>query len=154
MAATSLFAANRAEPLTGKELEEFLGPVSPHVFRWTKLTAIDFELYNGEAKPPLSGHVGFYVGGHPNFKPNPRGTKLKGRIGIFPVIWYRSIDKDALISQQTLVRLDNYWQVDLMISTKRQEDIERLIATIGHLPLFAKKPRFVFGSEHDSAHPW
>ena len=43
LAATSLFAADRAEPLTGKELEEFLGPVSPHVLRWTKLTATDFD---------------------------------------------------------------------------------------------------------------
>ena len=69
------------QPLTGKELGDFLGPVSPEAFRWSKYALVDFGLYNGEAKPPLAGHVAFYLGGHPDFKPAVNSSRTKARLG-------------------------------------------------------------------------
>jgi hypothetical protein len=155
LAAVSLAAAQRpqSKPLTEKELRDFLGPVSPEAFRWSKYTMIDFELYNGEAKPPLSGQVAFYLGGHPDFKPAANSSRTEGLLGRYRVDWYRSVgDKDA-IQQQALIRLDDYWQVDLTVTAKRQEDVNQIIATIAKLPLFSEPPKPAFGS-HPSDHPW
>ena len=46
--ATPVIAAQQPQPLVGKELAAFLGPVSPQAFRWQKYTMIDFEIYQGE----------------------------------------------------------------------------------------------------------
>jgi len=128
LAASGLHAGQQEQPLSGKELREFLGPVSAQAFRWTKYTMIDFELYNGAARPPLSGQVGFYLGGHPDFKPPSGSTTVRGRLGRYRVDWYCSVGENGLIRRDALVRLDDYWRVDLSLSAKRQEDVDRLIA--------------------------
>ncbi len=143
----------KPQPLKGKELVDFLGPVSPQAFRWSKYTLIDFELYNGEAQPPLSGHVAFYVGGHPDFR-RPAGSKeIKKRLGRYSVTWYRDVDKHGVIGYVALIPLDDYWQIDLRVGSKRQADIDQIISTISQLPVFAKKPKPAFGP-HPSDHPW
>jgi hypothetical protein len=141
------------QPLTDQELREFLGPVSPQAFRWSKYTLVDFELYNGEAQPPLSGHVAFYLGGHPNFKPAANSSLIKGRLGRYRLDWYRSPAQKDAIQQKALIRLDDYWQVDLTVTAKRQGDVDQIIATIGQLPLFSQPPKPAFG-QHPSDHPW
>lgn len=142
VAFASVMHAEDAKPLVAKELAEFLGPVSPQAFRWTKDTMIDFDLYNGEAIPPLSGHVGFYLGGHPQeLRREPGSTTVKGRLGIFPVKWLRTVLNDGSISQRALVYLDDYWHVDIWISAKRQADLDRLIVSVSQLPTFTKKPK-------------
>jgi hypothetical protein len=144
----------KPQPLKGKELADFLGPVSPTSFHWSKYTLIDFELYNGEPQAPLSGHVGFYVGGHPDFKPPAGSKQIRGRLGRYPVTWYRAVDKDGLISQDALIPLDDYWQIDLRLSAKRQTDLDQIIATISRLPVFTKKPKPVVSGNNISPHPW
>jgi hypothetical protein len=151
--AASALQAQQEQALKGKELREFLGPVPPKAFRWTRYVLIDFELYNGEARPPLSGKVGFYLGGHPDFKPPSGSTKVRGRVGRYGVDWYCSVGKDGLIRRDALVRLDDYWRVDLSLSAKRQEDVERLITTIAQLPLFSQRAKPAFGPHH-AEHPW
>src|SRR5438045_6261195 len=84
--------SQEARPLTGQELSDFLGPVSPNVIRWTRTQSMDFELFNGEAISPLSGRLYFYLGGHPDFQREPNSTPVSGRLGIFRVKWYRSAD--------------------------------------------------------------
>jgi hypothetical protein len=155
IAAASVAAAqpSQPQPLADKELREFLGPVSPQAFRWSKYTFVDFELYNGEAQPPLSGHVAFYLGGHPNFKPAANSSLIKGRLGRYQVDWYSSVAQKDAIQQQALIRLDDYWQVDLTVTGKRPGDVDQIIATIGQLPLFSQRPKPAFG-EHPSNHPW
>jgi hypothetical protein len=150
--ATPLFAAQHPQPLVGKELAEFLGPVSAQAFRWEKYTLIDFEIYHGEAKPPLAGQVSFYLGGHPDFKPPPASETFRGRLGRYRVTWYRSHEKNDTITQRALIPLEEYWQIDLAVNAKRQADIDRLIATISQLPLFARKPKPGFGP-HAAEHP-
>jgi hypothetical protein len=148
--ATPVIAAQ--QPLVGKELAAFLGPVSPQTFRWQKYTMIDFEIYQGEAKPPLAGHVSFYLGGHPDFKPPPGSQTLQGRLGRYRVSWYRSHEKNGSITYCALIPLERYWQVDLAVNAKRREDIDRLIATISQLPIFASKPKPGFGRTRQSIH--
>lgn len=77
--ATSAMAprAAQAEPFSGDALKEFLGPVPSEIIDWEKQPAIDFELYNGVARAPLSGKVGFYLGTAPNFKPPSNSTVVK-----------------------------------------------------------------------------
>jgi hypothetical protein len=143
----SALHSDAAKPIPPKDLAEFLGPVSPQVIRWTKIAGPDFDLYNGEALSPLSGHVGFYLGGHPQeFKPDPQSSTVRGRLGIFPVKWYCAVMKNGSMSQRALIRLDEYWRVDIAITARRQEDIDRLIATLSQLPTFTKKPK-PFGAE-------
>jgi hypothetical protein len=138
VAATSLFAAQQPQPLVGRELAEFLGPVSPQALRWEKYTMIDFEIYHGEARPPLAGHLSFYLGGHPDFKPPPASHTFQGHLGRYRVTWYRCREKDGSITQGALIPLEKYWQVDLGVNAKRQEDVNQLIATISQLPLSQK----------------
>ena len=144
----------KPQPLQGRELAGFLGPVSPNAFHWSKYTLIDFELYNGEPQPPLSGHVGFYVGGHADFKPAAGSKQIRGRLGRYPVTWYRALDKERGISQDALISLDDYWQIDLRLSAKRQTDLDQIIATISRLPMFTNKPKPAFSGNNISPHPW
>jgi hypothetical protein len=154
IAVASICGAQQSQPLQGKELAEFLGPVSPHTFRWSKYTMIDFELYNGEAMPPLSGHVGFYLGGHPDFQRTAGSKQIKGHLGRYPVTWYRAVDEHGVIGQVALIPLDNYWQIDLSLSAKQQADIDQIITTIARLPVFTNKPKPVFSGNKLSSHPW
>jgi len=102
---------------------------------------VDFELYNGKANAPLAGNVGFYVGGHPSFKPPSNSIETHGHLGRYDAKWYRSIAADSTIKQAALIRLDDYWRVDIRVSANRQVDVDRLIEAVGHLPLFANLPR-------------
>ncbi len=132
---------NDPQPIPPDELTEFLGPVSPDAIRWTRYSLIGFQLYNGEAISPLSGHVGFYVGSYPDFKPDANSTTARGRLGIFPVKWYRSKADDGSFSQHALVRLDDVWKVDIKFTAKQQADVDRLVSVVSQLPLLTKKPK-------------
>jgi hypothetical protein len=140
LAFTSAVAAPKPQPLLGKELADFLGPVSPNLIHWSKCTLVDFWVYNGQAMPPLSGRVGIYIGGHPSFEPDPGSTAVNGRLGIFPVKWYRSVTEKGFISEQGLVQLDRYWVVDIRFTAQRQEDVDRLAAIVSQLPMFTRTP--------------
>src|SRR5437588_11259638 len=97
--------AEGGKPMPEKELEEFLGPVSPKAIEWTKSTGADFDAYVGRAKPPLSGTVNLYIGGWPHFKANAASKTVTGRLGLFPVTWRRTIAPDGIITQETAFQL-------------------------------------------------
>jgi hypothetical protein len=140
VAAASSVRAQPA-PMPKKELSQFLGSVSPKAIEWTKTAGPDFDVYRGLARPPLSGEVGFYLGGWPDFKPDAGSTLVRGRLGIFPVQWHRKVATDGSVSQKALIRLDDYWQIDIWVSAKRQADLDRLLAIVAQLPTFTKKPK-------------
>lgn len=127
--------------MPAKELSEFLGPASGGAISWTKYLGPDFDVYYGHANPPLSGDIGFYLGGWPSFKAEPDSTMIEGKLGIFPLRWHRAVAKDGSIRQNALVRLDDYWQVDIWVSAKRQADLDRVLQTVARLPTFTKKPK-------------
>ena len=130
---------------TGMELAEFLGPVPPDVVHWSRVVSIDFVVYHGVAQPPLSGRVGFYVGGWPDFKPEDGSTIVKDRLGIYPVKWYRKMRANGTIRQTGLVKLDYYWKSDVWIEAARQSDVDQLVAILAKLPTFTKKPEPIPG---------
>lgn len=141
------------QPLTRHELRDFLGPVAPDAFQWRKQTFVDYELYNGEARPPLVGHVGFYVGGHPNFTPPQDSTIVRSRLGRYAVEWHRARSEKGSPFEQTLIRLDNYWYVDLRVSAKTQKDIDRITPVLSQLPVFSQPPKSP-SRPHYAPHPW
>jgi hypothetical protein len=134
-------AQDYAKPMPAKELAEFLGPVSREAISWTKLVGPDFDVYHGQANPPLSGVVSFYLGGHPSFKLETGSTIVEGMLGIFPVRWHRVVTEDGSVKQRALIRLDDYWQVDIWVHAKRQKDLDKLLTVISRLPTFTQKPK-------------
>jgi hypothetical protein len=132
-------------PFTGEELSAFLGPVSPDVVQWTRIGAVDFVVYHGVAQPPLSGRVGFYLGGNPDFQPEPGSMTLKDRLGIFPLKWHRKVAGDGTVTQSALVKLDYYWRAHVWVTAARQSDVDQLIAILSQLPTFTKKPEPIPG---------
>ena len=138
--ATACFVYAQPAPIPEKELSQFLGSVSPKTIEWTKTAGPDFDVYYGRARPPLTGEVGFYLGGHPDFQPDAGSAKVRGQLGIYPVDWHRRIAADGSVSQKALIRLDDYWQVDIWASAKLQADLDRLLAIVAQLPTFTKKP--------------
>ena len=132
-------------PLAGEELSKFLGPVSPRLISWTVTGGPDFTVFRGRANPPLTGTVGFYLGGWPSFRPEPGSKTVKGRLGIFPLKWYRKVGDDGTVTQRALVRLDYYWKADVWVAAARQSDVDQLVAILSQLPTFTKKPKPIPG---------
>jgi hypothetical protein len=130
-----------AKPMSQKELAEFLGPVSPKKIEWTKTVGSDFDAYAGRAMPPLSGTVNIYIGGWPHFKRDAKSSTVSGRLGMFPVTWYRKTAPDGTIRQEATPKLYDLWKVDIWLEAKRQSDIDGMIAIISKLPTFSEKPK-------------
>ena len=137
----SLANVEGARPMSQKELREFLGPVSPKKIEWTKTTGSDFDAYSGRAQPPLAGTVNIYIGGWPHFKRDARSTTVAGRVGQFPVTWHRKVAPDGTIHQEAVLKLYDFWKVDIWLEAKRQSDIDGMIALISRLPTFTQKPK-------------
>ena len=133
--------ATDAKPMSQKELREFLGPVSPKKIEWTKTMGSDFDAYSGRALPPLSGTVNIHIGGWPHFKRDARSTAVSGRLGLFPVTWQRKVAPDGTISQEAVLKLYDFWKVDIWLEAKRQSDIDGMIALVSKLPTFSQKPK-------------
>ena len=127
--------------MQSKELAEFLGPVSPKKIEWTKSVGSDFDAYSGRAMPPLSGTVNIHIGGWPHFKRDAKSTTITGRLGMFPVTWYRKVAPDGTISQEAVLKLYDLWKVDIWLEAKRQSDIDAMIAIVSKLPTFTQKPK-------------
>lgn len=127
--------------MSGRELSEFLGRVSPKAIAWTKSMGNDFDAYSGRAMPPLSGTVNIYIGGWPHFKPKGGGTTLSGRLGMFPLTWHRKVAADGTITQEAALKLYDAWKVDIWFEAKRQSDIDGMIAIVSKLPTFTEKPK-------------
>jgi hypothetical protein len=134
-------APPEAKSMPAKELAEFLGAVSPKAFTWKKYLGPDFDVYYGRANPPLSGEVSFYLGGWPDFRPEPHSTVVDGKLGTFRAQWHRVSDKNGAVIQNALIPLDDYWKVDISVRAKSQADVDKLVVVIAQLPTFTKKPK-------------
>jgi hypothetical protein len=139
-AAVRLALAQEVPPLAGKELSEFLGPVSPDVVRWTKSCGLDFVVYNGEALPPLKGHVGFYVGSAPSPEHPANAAIVYGRLGKYPAKWHRWNDAGQ-IKQQALIYMRWFQVVDIWMDAPQQSDLDQLSTIVARLPIFNEKPK-------------
>ncbi len=128
------------EPIAPKELSKFLGPVSPKAFTWTKVRGPDFDVYYGHANPPLVGYVGFYLGGWPDFTPEPDSKVVSGKLGIFSVEWHRAVASDGSVMQEAVIKLNDYWKANIWVAAKQQADVDRLLEVIAQLPTFTRKP--------------
>jgi hypothetical protein len=133
--------AEAGKPMSSKELAEFLGSVSPKKIEWTKSVGADFDAYTGRAMPPLSGTVNIYIGGWPHFKRDANTKSVAGSLGMFPVTWHRKVASDGTISQEAALKLYDAWKVDVWLESKRQSDIDGMIAIVSKLPTFAEKPK-------------
>ena len=139
--------ADYAEPMPAPELAAFLGPVPSGAITWTKYLGskgvYNFSVYYGTANEPLSGELGFFLGGwRPMLEP-ARGSKIvKGKLGIFPVRWHRKTQDDG-VTQSALIRLDKHWRVKIWIRAHRRQDMDKLLSIIARLPTFTKKPNTV-----------
>ena len=127
--------------MSQKELAEFLGPVSSKAIAWTKTIGSDFDAYSGRAMPPLAGTMNIHIGGWPHFKRDARSTTVAGRLGMFPVTWYRRVALDGTITQEAVPKLYDLWKVDIWFQAKRQSDIDGMIAIVSKLPTFTQKPK-------------
>lgn len=136
-----LTQAEGGKPMPPKELAAFLGPVSPKKISWTKTSGSDFDAYSGRALPPLSGTVNIYIGGWPHFKRDARSTMIGGRLGLFPVTWQRKVAPDSTINQEAVLKLYDFWKVNIWLEAKRQSDIDGMIALVSKLPTFTQKPK-------------
>lgn len=133
--------AEGAKPMSQRELAEFLGPVSAKKIEWTKSVGSDFDAYYGRALPPLSGTVNIHIGGWPHFKRDAKSTTAAGRLGMFPLTWYRKVAPNGTISQEAVPKLYDLWKVDIWLEAKRQSDIDGMIAIVSKLPTFTQKPK-------------
>jgi len=127
--------------MSGKELAEFLGSVSPKAIAWSKSVGSDFDSYTGRAMAPLSGTVNIYIGGWPHFKGKAGSTTMTGRLGMFPVTWHRRVGSDGTINQEAALKLYDAWKVNIWFEAKRQSDIDGMIAIVSKLPTFTEKPK-------------
>jgi hypothetical protein len=137
----SLTQAEGGQPIPPKELREFLGPVSPKKIAWTKTRGSDFDAYSGRALPPLSVTVNIHIGGWPHYKREAGSATVAGRLGLFPVTWQRKVKPDGTISQEAVLKLYDFWKVDIWLEAKRQSDIDGIIALVSRLPTFNQKPK-------------
>ena len=133
--------AKAGRPLQPRELAEFLGSASSKEIAWTKSVGSDFDAYAGRALPPLSGTVNIYIGGWPHFKRDPAAKTLAGRLGMFPLNWHRKVAPDGTIRQEAALKLYDAWKVDVWLESKRQSDIDKMIALVSKLPTFTEKPK-------------
>ena len=138
---SSLEAQNLpANPLSWKEVAEFLGPAES-LMNWSRDVGPDFYVYYGRAKPPITGNVRIYLGGFPPFQADPTAVKVEGRLGMFAVKWQKTTRRDQSIKQEAVIPLDGYWKAHVVIEAENQADIDKLLNELSRLPTFTQKPR-------------
>lgn len=143
------FANAESQPLSEEELTEFLGPGKVSLMTWRVATALDFVVYYGDAKPPLSGGVGIYLGGWPSPEFDPSSTIVRGQLGIFPVKWRRAVLPKGGIRQEAVISVDDdgYWKAHVWLEAKQQGDLDKLLGELSQLPTFSAKHRSPFHGE-------
>ena len=131
-------SASGPEPIPEDELPAFLGPVPPDQFTWTVTRAVDFFIYSGEANPPLSGTVSFYIGGHPQDVPAGQ-TEIRSRLGRYRVRWQRNVLADGSVEQEAIVPMQHAVALKAHVSVRapNEKELDKLLAAVGHLPTFS-----------------
>lgn len=126
------------EPLAEDELPGFLGPVSPDSFTWRIVNGPDFVVYHGKAKPPLSGSVGFYLGGWPQDL-QQSATTIRSRLGRYPVKWHRSTGAEGSIQQEAIIALGGVedMKAHVWADASNEQELGKLLSAVGQLPIFS-----------------
>ncbi|HSV63935.1 MAG TPA: hypothetical protein VLH83_11380 [Chthoniobacterales bacterium] len=97
----------------------------------------DFEVYHGKANAPLSGSVGFYLGGFPQKLP-PGQSTVKSRLGRFSMKWQRTVESDSSITQEGIIEVDGLWlKADVWANAPNENQLNDLLSVLGRLPIFA-----------------
>jgi hypothetical protein len=125
-------------PIPENELPRFLGPVRPDQIAWRVVGGPDFEVYYGKANPPLTGTVGFYLGGAPqDLRSSP--TVIRSRLGRFSPKWNRTIGTDGAIDQEARIVIDSAMglQAHVWVSAPGENQLKDLLSVVGQLPTFA-----------------
>jgi hypothetical protein len=131
-------ASARAEkPLSGGELGQFLGPVSPSLLTWEKTIVADVEIYEGSANVPLSGSVIIDISLW-TVKPDLGVMPAVGgpdRLGTLHGSWtkgiYNGIHSAAFSFADTDERL-----IMVDIQSPLESDVETLTREVSRLPMF------------------
>lgn len=131
--------SSKKEPsLSKEEKAHLLGPNSSVSMRWHKVEGPDFRVYHGIPQPPAEGEIGFYIGGHPSFKPEAGSTRHAGKIGTHKVTWQRKTKPDGSIYQTTLFALDEYYKIHAWALGKNPSELDSLTRELGTLRLFSQ----------------
>jgi hypothetical protein len=139
LAALVCAKADEGKPLSETELAEFLGPNATSLMTWSAVGGPDFVVYYGTAKPPLSGGAGIYLGNAPNFEPDRASTVVRGKLGIFPVKWRRTVSPDGAIHQETLLSLDDLdiEKAHVWLNASNETDLTQLLGDLSRSPVFS-----------------
>lgn len=128
-------------PLSESELKDFLGS-SRTSLQWTKRIGPDFEVFKGDSVPPLTGEVGLYFGDWPAFGAGNFPTHFQGRLGSLDVVWFKKIEENGWIRQETVISLDGAFQkAHIWAEAKAQSDLDTLLAELSRLPRFSSGRR-------------
>lgn len=131
-------SSKQAPALSKVEKAHLLGPNSNASMRWHKVAGPDFKVYHGIPQPPAEGEIGFYIGGHPSFKPEAGSTRHAGKIGIHKVTWHRKTKPDGSIYQATLFALDENYKIHAWALGKNPSELNALTLELGTLRLFSQ----------------
>ena len=131
-------SSKQAPSLSKEEKAHLLGPNSSVSMRWHKVDGPDFRVFHGIPKSPAEGEIGFYIGGHPSFKPEAGSTRRAGKIGIHKVTWHRKTKPDGSIYQTTLFALDENYKIHAWALGKNPSELNALTLELGTLRIFSQ----------------
>jgi len=125
------------EPLSGRDLVEFLGPVSEKLAGWQKTIAPDADIYEGTANPPLAGSV--TIGIHLWTWKVDLGQQPQiggpDRLGVLVGSWTRGTHEGIYSAAFSFADADDRW-ITVDIQSPVESDVETLKAEISRLPMF------------------
>ena len=105
---------------------------------WTDVTGPDFHVYNGIAKPPLSGAVSIYMGDYPEPLSDYGATVVDVKLGNHTMRWYKFRRDDGTLAQRTQFHFGYTW--DIWVYSDRQSDLDVLVKELSSYWMFSSKP--------------
>jgi hypothetical protein len=147
--ATAIAQENTAgeEPLTGRDLVTFLGPVSEKLARWQKTVETDGEIYRGEANPPVSGSIDIFICLWTWQVDLGQQPQLGGpdRLGVLVGSWTREMHEGVYSATFSFADADQRW-IKVGIQSPVEADLEAPVAEVSRLPMFNASPSTPFDS--------
>lgn len=141
----AIASAHAEKPLSGRELAEFLGPVSPNLLTWQKSIEPDAEAFSGTAKPPLSGSVTidiFLWTTKPDLGVMP-AVGGPDQLGILHGSWTKGIYDGVHSATFSFADTDERW-IKVDIQSPVESDVDTLAREISRLPMFNLTPATPF----------
>lgn len=132
------------EMLSGWRLTGFLGPVSPDLFTWIESWEPGKIMYDGIARPPLSGNVLITICLGPDeysHMPRPGGSDS---VGVLKGSWNEwTSDEGTRVAWFGFADADNNW-LTISINSPSEADAAAMAAEVARLPMFNSSPRTPF----------